>query len=170
MSSITKKIKERSQKEKNLRIKCDGGKNKKNIIILSLCVLVTLVTLFAVFCFIEERNNDKAVEFVTSPGGQSTKVSKEFLNLLIADMKHNGISSDDKMAEYAVESASIYLQTEYYCDNVYNVSLDAEQQDSIDKAINRLIDKHGSKEKLEKYLSKYGTDIDALRRYFELSN
>lgn len=171
MGSIMKKVKERSEKLKNCRNenKNEGRNiNKTNVVILAACVLVVI---FAVFMFIgvlNGNNSSRAVELSVHQDMSSSYVSDKFLNLLIADMKHNGIG-DDMIAEYAVESAALYLQTEYYCDYVYNVPLDAEQQNSIDEAINRLIGKHGSESKLEKYLSKYGTDVFAVRRYFELS-
>lgn len=169
MGSIMKKVKERSEKSKNLRTKAGNNANKRNIIILAVCVVITVWAVIGFMQFINSKNDEKAVEFVYAEGAPSTKVSKEFLNLLIAEMKHNGISlSDDEMRNYAVESASLYLETEFCCDNIYMVSLDEQQQNSIDEAINRLIEKHGSENKLDKYLSKYGTDTEAVRRYFEL--
>ena len=164
-----KKVKERSEKQKNLRDKGAKTVSKKNVAILAVCVLVTVVAIFAFFNFLNSKNDENAIEFSATPGGSSTKVSRGFLNLLIADMKHNGISAQEDMVDYAVESACIYLESEYYCDEVYGVSLDEQQQNSIDEAINKLVEKHGSKKNLEKYLSGYGTNIEALRRYFELS-
>jgi len=60
------------------------------------------------------------------------------------------------------------LQAEYLCDVSYKIGLSDEQKDSVDKYISTLVTSYGSQKALDGYLSSFGADVAALRRYMEL--
>ncbi len=60
------------------------------------------------------------------------------------------------------------LQAEYLCDVTYKIGLSDEQKDSVDKYISSIVTSYGSEKALESYLSTFGADTEALRRYMEL--
>ena len=80
-----------------------------------------------------------------------------------------GETFSDMLYELVIKSAKSSLVCEHLHDNVYGLSLTDEQKQSVDNQVQSMAENYGSKEMLEEQLSKYSTDIDTLKRYFELS-
>lgn len=80
-----------------------------------------------------------------------------------------GETFTDLLYSVTLSSGKDLLTCEYLHDNVYALSLDAEQKKSVDRQIESLTSRAGSSRALEEQLSAYSADTKTLRRYLELT-
>ncbi len=79
-----------------------------------------------------------------------------------------GTNLYDLLLTESVESAKKLLAIEYMHDKEYGLELTDEKKEQLDEQIESYISAYGSKSALNSELSKYGANINTLRRYFEL--
>lgn len=158
----------------------------KRFVIKALSVLCAALLLLTCLISCSEKAQ-YALECKGSDGKTSAGIDSKLYSLLYAVVNYqlgaDSLESDmwdlqyqegntTTVREIVVAQTKAYakglLQAEYLCDVTYKIGLSDEQRDSVDKYVSEIISSYGSQKSLESYLSTFGADTEALRRYMEL--
>ncbi len=151
----------------------------------TLCIILCICTLFLCACsgntpagVINYRNGSKVL-YSFDTGFMYFWISlQKSMYSSVAQSYEDGwehiIDSDNNTTLYDLlmtesrESAKRLISVEYIHDKVYEIQLSDKQNDSIEKQVDNLVSRYGSKNALDSALSRYGADTDTLRRYYSL--
>lgn len=163
--------------------------SNKRFYAISAVVIVVLIAVIIIIAVNLDKKDDGliAMDYKDPNGNVTATVDRSLMSLMIAMSNYeNGTSAitDKTMWEQKIPGSEItykdviradatakveaLLKAEYLHDNVYGIEFNDEQKKSVEDTVNSMISAFGSKKKLEVELSKYETDIDALKRFIEL--